>query len=292
MASSFSLTIKRETNLISSLRNHSKAVAIAEAGVTLAQLHLLKVDKDQRWRTNGNIYATEFNGAKLRLQIRSEAGKIDLNYADEKSLQGMMRQTDLDEEKQQALVSAILDWRDGDDLTRMEGAEANQYQAANLAYQPRNKPFQTLEELRLVFGITADLYQQLSPMLTVYSKTKKVDLKNASRRVLLAVSGRNQEGIDDYIKERVESDQNNTPEPKFIGYRGFSLQSKVYSVISEAQIDGGAKARIQVIMKKNTAKNKPPFKILNWTRTPLFKNSLFSNTMTALLITEDAELNL
>ena len=292
MASSFSLTIKRETSLISHLRDHSKALSMAEAGITLAQLHLLMVDKEQRWRANGNIYATEFNRAKLRIQIRSESGKINLNQANEKILQGMLKQTDLDEEKQQAIVSAILDWRDGDDLTRVDGAEANNYQAAELSYQPRNKPFQTIEELRLVLGVTTTLYQQLKPMLTVYSKSKKVELKNASRKVLLAASGRDEEAVDEYIAQRVKSDQENTPEPKFITYRGFSFRSQIYSVISEAQLEGGAKARIQVIMKKNTGNTALPFKILDWTRSIALKNSLFSDTMKPLLITEDAELNL
>ena len=292
MASSFALTIKRETNLIANLRDHSKALAIAEAGITLAQLHLLKVDKEQRWRANGHIYATKFNGVKLRIKIQMESGKIDINKADEKLLSGMMKQTDLAEEKQQAIVNAILDWRDGDDLVRIDGAEAQAYQAANLSYVPRNKAFQNIQELRLVLGVTPELYDQLKSMITVYSKNKKVDLKNANRDVLLAASGREDEDVDNYIAERLESDKNKTPSPAFITYRAFSIRSNVFSVISEAQLNDGARARVQVIMKKNTAdKSKLSFKILDWKPYADLKTSLFSDTMNSLLITADAELN-
>ncbi|MCK5871588.1 MAG: general secretion pathway protein GspK [Methylococcales bacterium] len=292
MASSFALTIKRETNLIANLRDHSKALAIAEAGVTLAQLHLLMVDKEQRWRTNGHIYATEFNGVKLRVKIQMESGKIDINHANEKFLAGMMKQTDAVEEKQQAIVNAILDWRDGDDLVRIDGAEARDYQAANLSYVPSNKAFQNIEELRLVLGITPELYKQIKPMITIYSKNKRVDLKNANRDVLLAVSGRDEAAVDTYIAERLESDQNKTPAPNFISYRAISFRSSIFSVISEAQLEDGARAQIQVIMKKNTTdKSKLSFKILDWKPYTDLKTSLFSDTMNALLMTDDAELN-
>ncbi|MCK4493626.1 MAG: general secretion pathway protein GspK [Methylococcales bacterium] len=292
MASSFALTIKRETNLIANLRDHSKALAIAEAGITLAQLHLLLVDKEQRWRANGHIYASEFNGVKLRIKIQMESGKIDINKANEKFLSGMMKQTDVTEEKQQAIVNAILDWRDGDDLVRIDGAEARDYQAANLSYVPSNKAFQNIEELQLVLGITPELYKQIKPMITVYSKNKRVYLKNANRDVLLAVSGRDEATVDTYIAERLESDQNKTPAPNFISYRTISFRSSIVNVISEAQLGDGARARIQVIMQKDTTdKSKLSFKILDWKPYADLNTSLFSDTMTPLLMTNDAELN-
>jgi len=42
--------------------------------------------------------------------------KIDLNSADQRWLQGLMTYAPVDEDLQTKLVSAILDWRDADDL--------------------------------------------------------------------------------------------------------------------------------------------------------------------------------
>jgi len=67
-------------------------------------------------------------------------------------LKGLMTQAPVDAEQQTRLVSAILDWRDEDDLVHIEGAEKTEYEDAGLSHQPRNKPFQSIEELQLVWA--------------------------------------------------------------------------------------------------------------------------------------------
>ena len=294
MAGSFTLGMRRETSIIANMRDKAQAIAIAQAGITFAQLNLLKVDKEQRWRANGHIYPIRFNHADIRIKIQSESGKIDINKANEKLLAGMMAQTDVDPIEQQSIVNAILDWRDKDDLIRIDGAEKATYEAADLSYHPRNKPFQTTEELRLVLGITAEIFEQLKTMITVYSKQTRVDLKTAEKKVLLAVSNLDTETIDSYISERVNSDINQLPTPvfpHFSGKKSNTSAKKIYTIIAETQLHNGAKARIQVIMKKNAKNKSQPFIILDWKPYAALKNALFSKDSESLLITQNAELN-
>ncbi len=58
-----------------------------------------------------------------------------------------------------ALASAITDWRDEDDDTNEQGGgERNDYAGEPVPYAPRNAPLESLDELRLVRGITGALY--------------------------------------------------------------------------------------------------------------------------------------
>ena len=294
MVGSFTLGMRRETSIIANMRDKAQAIAIAEAGITFAQLNLLKVDKEQRWRASGHIYPVRFNDADIRIKIQSESGKIDINKANEKLLTGLMAQTEADSILQQSLVNAILDWRDKDDLIRIDGAEKASYEAADLSYHPRNKPFQTIEELRLVLGITAEIFEQLKTMITVYSKQTTVDLKTAEKKVILAVTNLESETIDSYIAERVNSEKNQLPTPVFPqanGKKANTSAKKIYTVIVETQLNNGAKARIQVIMQKNSTNKSPPFIILDWKPYAALKNGLFSKDSDSLLITQNAELN-
>ena len=61
------------------------------------------------------------------------------------------------------------------------GAEVvSEYRAAGYAYGPRDGPFETVEELKLVMGMTPLLFEALAPVLTIYSQTPWVDLVELS----------------------------------------------------------------------------------------------------------------
>jgi general secretion pathway protein K len=294
MVSSFALGVRRETRLTANIRDKAQAIALAEAGIIFAQLHLLTTDKQQRWQASGHIYPLNFKDAKIRIRIESEAGKIAINQAKETLLMKMLLQTNLAENQHQAIVNAILDWRDADDLIRIEGAEKNSYRQAGLLYEPRNKPFQTIEELRLVLGVSAELFAQLKPMITVYSTRVAVDLTTANQQVLVAVTGLAPEVIDDYIAQRIAQDNKNLPLrdfPQPSAKKNNRILPKIYTIIAETQLNNGTQARVQVVLKQNSTVSNNPFVILNWKRYADLTTSLFAKTMDFLLITEDAEFN-
>jgi DNA uptake protein ComE-like DNA-binding protein len=57
----------------------------------------------------------------------------------------------------QEVAEAILDWIDADNVPRAYGAEDSYYQGLAPAYQPRNAPLQSLDELLQVRGVTPEL---------------------------------------------------------------------------------------------------------------------------------------
>jgi type II secretory pathway component PulK len=88
----------------------------------------------------------------------------------------------IEKDKAQSLADAIADFRDGDNLRRLRGAEAADYRDAGLAWGPKNAPFQAVEELQQVFGVTPELYRRVIPYLSIFSVTEVQDFAGWPRR--------------------------------------------------------------------------------------------------------------
>ena len=290
MAGSFALTMRRETTVISAVKDNAIMLAAAETGITIAQQMLLLADENKRWRADGSVYQLQYKDAEIRVRLLSEQGKIDINKADEVMLTTMMNSTTFEMDKQQELVSAIIDWRDKDDLVRLNGAEKQQYEDAGLAYQPANTDFQLIDELQMVLGMNATIFQELQPLITVYSSQPKVNLSVASKEVLQATVDIDPVLLDEYIQQRTENNQNQLPPPELplmdnTGGKQNASRSGVYTVISQARRDGEVGGGIKVIIKK-TAKIKQgtPFQVLSWQQR-YQELSLFSDEVEQLLVT-------
>lgn len=292
MAASFTLTMNREAAVTIGIKNNAKAVAAAESGIALAEMMLLNPDQNNRWRTDGNIYQIQFMDTLVRIRMFAETGKIDINKADQNQLQNLMAYAHVEPEKQTALVSAILDWRDPDDLINIDGAEKEEYEEAKLKYQPRNKPFRSVEELQMVLGMNAAILKWIEPLITVYSGSGQVDLAQASKEVLLAIPGLDAESIDQYVELRRKSALEGVPVPPFsLGLKqtGFSGESSIVEIISEALLDDGTTAIIKAVVSKNSNNPSSPFQILNWRREDKGNVSLFSEEMSSFLLTQHVE---
>ena len=290
MAGSFALTMRRETTVISAVKDNAIMLAAAETGITIAQQMLLLADENKRWRADGSVYQLQYKDAEIRVRLLSEQGKIDINKADEVMLTTMMNSTTFEMDKQQELVSAIIDWRDKDDLVRLNGAEKQQYEDAGLAYQPANTNFQLIDELQMVLGMNATIFQELQPLITVYSSQPKVNLSVASKEVLQVTVDIDPVLLDEYIQQRTENNQNQLPPPELplmdnTGGKQNASRSGVYTVISQARRDGEVGGGIKVIIKK-TAKIKQgtPFQVLSWQQR-YQELSLFSDEVEQLLVT-------
>lgn len=271
MAASFALTIRRETAVTTNARDSAIVEALAESGVNVAQKMLLKNKADEKWWPDGAIYQFKLDNAQIRVKILAESGKISLNGADEALLMKVLAHTDLDAEKQAAIVGAILDWRDGDNLVRINGAEKEQYLQAGLSYGPANRPFETLEELQRVLGMNMQLYQQLKPLLTVYHASSAVDLQMADKAVLEIMSGLDETSILNYIKQRISHHRQGQPAPALptgqsaAGSAAGNGNNAVYQVISQVSTETGLKAAYSAVIQKNQSPNKP-FRWLAWQR--------------------------
>ena len=292
MAGSFALGMRREASIVAGIRNNAQAMAVAESGIALAEMMLLNPDQNKRWRADGSIYQINSADANVRVRLLSETGKIDINKADQTLLQGLMNHAPIDPEQQTRLVGAILDWRDKDDLVHIDGAEKEEYQNAGLSYQPRNKPFQSIDELQLVLGMNESIFKWIEPLVTVYSGQQQVAVQQASKEVLQVIPGLNPELIDSYIAARLESDRKDLPAPAFplsSGQNNAAGQNNVLTVVSEALLDDESIAVISAVIKQSPETQASPFQVLKWQYVTSNDASLFTNAMSELLVKKYAE---
>ena len=161
--------------------------ALADAAVNRAVLALLDPRTDSRRLMNAVDQKFDFGGASIHIRVQDELGKIDLNQTDGSTLVKLFQSVGVDPMAAEALVDKVLDWRDGSPFKRVDGAKADEYRAAGYDYLPRNGPFQSVDELTLVMGMTRDLYQRMEPALTVYSGRQFVDPQFATPEVLAAL---------------------------------------------------------------------------------------------------------
>ncbi|MCH8139761.1 MAG: general secretion pathway protein GspK, partial [Proteobacteria bacterium] len=116
--------------------------------------------------------------------------------------QGLLVAVGLADGEARALTAAIADFRDADDETHLGGAEDAEYRAAGLAWGPKNKPFEAVEELHQVLGMTRQVYALAAPGLTVHSRSKGVDVTVAPAIVLLALPGVDAEAVEAFTEQR------------------------------------------------------------------------------------------
>ena len=161
--------------------------ALADAAVNRAVLALLDPRTDSRRLMNAVNQKFDFGGASIHIRIQDELGKIDLNQTDGSTLVKLFQSVDVDPMVAEALVDKVLDWRDGSPFRRVDGAKTDEYRAAGYDYLPRNGPFQSVDELTFVMGMTRDLYKRVEPALTVYSGRQFVDPQFATPEVLAAL---------------------------------------------------------------------------------------------------------
>ena len=285
MAGSFALGMKREISVVSNVKDMAQTSALAEAGINYAMMMLLHSSKEERWEADGSIYQIQFAGAKIRIMIVDEAGKININKPDQDLFRGALTNAGATEEEQDIIIDSIQDWQDSNDLIRLNGAEKDQYLDAGLNYGPSNKPFQVTDELQMVMGMNAELYEKLEPLLTVYSKQSSANLAKATKEVLMALPDVTEEAVNNYLGQRAENKKNGLPPPDFPfasgGKRG---SSNVYTLISEAMLNSGITGKTKAVIKKGMSRRKLPFKILEWETTQISEESLFSSFSDELVI--------
>jgi general secretion pathway protein K len=241
IASSFIVERRTETLVVRNSISIARAQAAADAGVQRAILDLYRADNaPDKWKRDGSAYAWSFDGVPVRVELRDESAKIDINMAAEPLLRGLLVSAGLPDDEAARLLDAILDWRDADSLKRPNGAEEAEYQAAGLSYKPANAPFQAIEEIQLVLGMRPEVYRRIAPSITVFSRQPGVNAQLASREVLLAIPGVSTELVDGYLAAREAARAAGQPLPVFPPAGGAPAGFTMIATIrSEARLDDG-----------------------------------------------------
>ncbi|HET7586182.1 MAG TPA: hypothetical protein VFK13_14815 [Gemmatimonadaceae bacterium] len=127
-------------------------------------------------------------GVAWTLSFQPAGATLDLNTADTALLGRVMARLGL--RQANALVDALLDWRDGDDTLRPHGAERKWYIDAG-RIPPRNGPLADIRELRAVKG-----FEHLSGLDSVFGvRSGRVVINRAPLVVVGALPGFGDEAV-------------------------------------------------------------------------------------------------
>lgn len=206
-----------------------------------------------RWRLDGAPAAVTLFGRKVEIQVESEAGKIDLNAAPAALLASLFQSAGLAPAEAEQLAARVAEWRAP---LRGVGPDpaADPYRAAGRRYLPRHAPFRSVDELRLVIGMTDALQQKLAPVLTVYSGTPEVDRQVASLRVLGALA----EAGDEFAARQREARQAGNA----AGVDRLPAMGEALSIDARAETDGASATRLAVV--RLTGDRREPYWVLEW----------------------------
>ena len=206
IAASFVTVMRSDIQVVTNSMGRAKAEAAANAGIQRAMFELFKpVNTPERWAADGVPREWTYQYAAITITMNDEAGKIDINTASEALLRSLFQSQGLTPDEAAAMVDAINDWRDQDTVKRLHGAEEAEYLAAGLKYKPANAPFQAIEELKLVLGMTPQIYERIAPLITIYSRQPGVYAQIASRAVLRAIPNVTDEQVDTYLQLREQA---------------------------------------------------------------------------------------
>lgn len=164
---------------------------------------------------DGEWHQEEMWGAPVWVRVTDESSKIALNTAQENLLRLVLTNLGLDADAAAALADSILDWVDRDDEHRLNGAERDYYEGLPRPYTAKNMPFDSLEELLRVKGVTPELFYGrneaypvgLVDVFSVFNRYGSISVRNIMPPVMRALFALDDEELEQMRVARDESSE-------------------------------------------------------------------------------------
>lgn len=159
LAVAFATTASREVRATGNYTNQMQRFYAAKGALNYAAVALSQTSN------NGSTYGivppgpdTDANGwmqigdSWVKIEVLDTGACINLNTVDAATLERLpVFQNNTD------LVAAIMDWRSSGDQASENGAKSDYYEGLTPPYDSKNAPFDTVEELLLVKGMTPSI---------------------------------------------------------------------------------------------------------------------------------------
>lgn len=219
---------------------------IAEAGLHRAISELFfrrdrtSLEAAPPWAGDGRPYRDEFGSGHYVVRITDETGKVDINAAPDVILRRLLENRGIPAGEIDIIVDSIMDWKDPDDLYRLNGAESDYYQSLERPYSAKNDRFETPEELILVRGMTRELLfgdgerSGIVELLTTTSGSTRINVGSAPKEVLMTLPGMTEDAADRIIEYRTQAGIKNPQEVQSIAGPAYSLMAR-YMTVAEGR---------------------------------------------------------
>ncbi len=263
---SFSLMARMDRLEANVLLTGTQARLSAESAINLAVLALRDPNDETRMIADGRLYQQELDGVLLEVSATDERGKLDINATDELTMTNMFVGHGMEPDQAELLAAAVMDWRDEDELERVNGAEEDAYLAAGLEMGPANRPFMMPEELLQVIGMEYELFRKLEPGITVFSRAGEPDPAFAPVEALMALPDITYEEAVNFVQERNsqqpgESLGTELPNGLVVMEQGRGV---TYSIQARATMPNGVWEQLQATIRLGGNRSGSPYRVLRW----------------------------
>ncbi len=262
----FSVLARTESMQSRFLFDTTQARYAAEAGLHRAVFELRNPDFETRWVPDGREYTMPFGDAEVSIRITDETGKVDLNAATGELLTDLFLAHGMEPESAWQLADAIQDWREPGDVPRLYGAKDDEYRRAGYPYGPRNAPFESVDELQQVIGVSWELYRQLQHLFTVHSGRGQVNPAFAPVDVLMALPEMDRASAESFVSEREMMHPSDPGQLMLPDGTPVALQAGglTFSIRSRATLSSGTWSQIEATIRLGTDSQGRPFRIVRW----------------------------
>jgi general secretion pathway protein K len=207
IAFQFIYSVRTEINATRNLKEMVKDYYLAYAGVNLGISELINrwdfnyIDEygNMVFRNRGILLEEDKEPPKrdniplesglISYEIEDEESKININFAPREVIWNLLRELDVEIEKRDIIADSILDWIDKNHEHRINGAEDDYYESLTNPYEAKDAPFDSINELLLVRGITKEIFDKLKKYVTVVGSN--ININTSSEIVLKSVLGEN-----------------------------------------------------------------------------------------------------
>lgn len=243
IVSSFAFDMHLESIITSYCRKRLKADYLAQSGLEMVKVVVLKKDKitgdketdsedaTDDWyplaralKYGGSVsgFRQSLGDGEIVIDIIPEPARRNINKLDEKDWEGVLEVADIPEEMWDSLIDCFFDWTDSETpaVVRPFGAETDDYYARlPTPYKAHNGPIETIDELLLIKGFTNTVvyggrppeaapedppWEGIADLLTTYGDGL-VNVNAASNRVLRTLPDVDDTLADLILEERAET---------------------------------------------------------------------------------------
>jgi type II secretory pathway component PulK len=242
------LVLQVRTSLLSAQRDKSMSqlgsiantvtTAVAADLAALPQQELVSI-------VNGRAKACRWSAdITVVTSIQDQAGLVDLNTAPPALMTAVLTGVGVAPNLAAEINIELLDFRDQDQTPAGGDPATEAYASAD--FQPKNAPFELVEELDQIPSISDELLQQIAPFVTVHSQQTGFDRANAPAS-LLAVLGN--AGLTEQALQTL-----NSPSP----LKTFAIDVRV---IGSTNRQYGRRAMVSLLRQPDR-----PYALLSWSR--------------------------
>jgi general secretion pathway protein K len=260
----FSLYLSGSARALSVNDTALRTEALVSASLELTTYRLL-LPGDAERPAQGSFHF-RMDNADIVVAFKSEAARIDLNFASKDVLAHLFAEFGADEAVAQEYADRIIGWR-----TRpAPGATNNEealYSAAGLGYSPRQSLFIHVNELALVVGLAPALVDRALPFVTVFNGSSDVDPQIAAPEVIAALPGQKSANSND-VPGGASPSPNNAPaataDSSGPAPSKATAKSSAYRIETTINFNDGRRAASEVVIAIGDKDKEDPYRVLSW----------------------------